>query len=476
MLLRHANSNETTFMNSLRRALLAAVLGSVGALLAQGDFAVLHSFTGTAIDGGSPQSTLTEVSPGVFYGTTAQTLFRITSAGRLTTLHTFSNTGGSNPQPQGRLWQAQNGKLYGVTFSTLTYGTGVIFEASLRGAVTVLNQTVTGPSPLVGGSDGLLYGIAVGMTSAECFNMDLSGGIKVLDTFPLAFSQGDYGSLVAPPVLQATDGSLWGEVDGNIFTPQAYGFLFRADTKGDAKRYTPFQDFNGWWPVGGLVQAGDGSLFGVTEYGGLTCTNNFDETCGAIFHRSPDGTQTDIYNFGPDHAFPHAGLLLASDGNFYGSTTDKNSSIIGNGSIYQVTPAGVVTYVHSFSGADGQYPMTDGSALVQGSDGKLYGTTSVGGANGAGNVFVLDLGLSKPLPAVVSFRPAAGAVGTQVILLGSHFVGASGVSFGGIPATTFSAQGDSYVIADVPTGAVSGPITVSTANGSVVAAGTFTVQ
>jgi len=79
----------------------------------------------------------------------------------------------------------------------------------------------------------------------------------------------------------------------------------------------------------------------------------------------------------------YADLLQASDGNFYGITTQNGS--YGNGAIVRITPAGLETVVYSFgNGADGQNPL---GSLIQGSDGNFYGTTNVGGAQHAGTVF-----------------------------------------------------------------------------------------
>lgn len=85
---------------------------------------------------------------------------------------------------------------------------------------------------------------------------------------------------------------------------------------------------------------------------------------------------------GIDGFTPVTALLLASDGNFYG-TTNTSGSIVGPGEVYRVTPAGAFTIVHSFNGLDGAY---SSAPLLQARDGHFYGTTS-GGQGFGGEVF-----------------------------------------------------------------------------------------
>jgi uncharacterized repeat protein (TIGR03803 family) len=112
---------------------------------------------------------------------------------------------------------------------------------------------------------------------------------------------------------------------------------------------------------------------------------------------------------------------------------------------------------------------------VQGSDGNIYGTAISGGPNNGGVIFALELGLPKPAPAAQRFSPGSGAVGTQVLLWGSNLLAAS-VQFNGIAATTVSNSGSNYILASVPTGAATGPITITTPGGTVTTKESFTVE
>jgi uncharacterized repeat protein (TIGR03803 family) len=133
-----------------------------------------------------------------------------------------------------------------------------------------------------------------------------------------------------------------------------------------------------------LVQGPDGNFYGVGSSGGYN-------DGGSIFKVSPAGAVTPLYifcvpkkNFCPDGRTPN-GLVLASDGDFYGTT--QLGGATGGGSIFQVTLAGIVTTgFYNF----GTSRIPEGE-LIQGSDGALYGTTSYGGNHNAGTVFKITL-------------------------------------------------------------------------------------
>jgi uncharacterized repeat protein (TIGR03803 family) len=132
-----------------------------------------------------------------------------------------------------------------------------------------------------------------------------------------------------------------------------------------------------------LIQASDGDFYGTTEYGG---TN----TVGTVFKITPTGSLTVLYEFKTnavnDGEFPEAGVVQGSDGNFYGTAYAGGSNF--DGTVFKMTPAGVVTNLHTFTGRpDGSTPF---SQLIQGADGFFYGTTSAGGARGYGSVFKID--------------------------------------------------------------------------------------
>lgn len=83
--------------------------------------------------------------------------------------------------------------------------------------------------------------------------------------------------------------------------------------------------------------------------------------------------------------------------------------------------------------------------------------------------------IAPPVPTVASFAPAGGAVGATVDVQGTHFTGATGVTFNGTPDASFVVNSDTDITAHVPAGATSGPIAVTTPNGTATSPSSFTV-
>jgi uncharacterized repeat protein (TIGR03803 family) len=132
-------------------------------------------------------------------------------------------------------------------------------------------------------------------------------------------------------------------------------------------------------PLGNLAQGTDGNFYGATYSGGS------ESGYGTLFKITPKGVLSTLYTFDFTHgAQPYAGPVQGSDGNFYGTTYSGGTN--GAGTVYKITPGGTLTVLHSFGGntSDGDFPI---SSLVQGRDGSLYGTTPDGGSDNDGTVF-----------------------------------------------------------------------------------------
>ena len=150
-----------------------------------------------------------------------------------------------------------------------------------------------------------------------------------------------------------------------------------------------FNGANGANPYASLIQGLDGNFYGTTYFGGPTNLQCGGEGtgCGTVFKITSSGTLTTLYKFCSDGdcldgSLPAAPLVQGTDGNFYGTTSTGGD--YGGGTTFMITPSGVFTSLHSFTGPDG-YDAEGG--LLQAPDGNFYGTTAAGGAQGFGTVF-----------------------------------------------------------------------------------------
>jgi len=200
-----------------------------------------------------------------------------------------------------------------------------------------------------------------------------------------------------------------------------------------AQTFTTLKNFNytdGDDPQGGLVQATDGNLYGTTYGGGA-------EGAGTVFKITPSGTLTTVYSFCaqsdcPDGEFPYAALVQATNGSLYGTTTGGGAN--GDGTVFKITTGGALTTLHSFDGTDGYLPYT---ALVQATNGNLYGMTVQGGANGDGSIFKITP--SGTLTTLYSFCSLSGCTDGKTPL--SALVQATN---GNLYGTTFVGGANGY--------------------------------
>ena len=208
--------------------------------------------------------------------------------------------------------------------------------------------------------------------------MSAAGTQQTLYSFANNSTDGGYPT--AGMVL-ASDGNFYGTTSNG--GPSASGTVFKITPTGtETMLYAFTGGTDGGDPDGALIQGSNGNFYGTTRLGGA-------HGDGTVFEMTPSGTETVLYSFAggtSDGANPTAGLLLARDGNFYGTTSAGGPANLGT--IFELTPNGVETVLHDFAGGatDGADPSAN---LIQGSNGKLYGTTQSGGPNGYGTVFVV---------------------------------------------------------------------------------------
>jgi len=408
---------------------LGGAIGSYGSVFKLApSLTTLYSFCAQSecTDGEYPLGGLVQATDGNFYGTTQQggangnygTVFQITTGGTLTTLYSFCAqtdcTDGS--YPFAGLVQGTDGNFYGTTQQGGANGAGTVFKVSSTGALTTLysfcaqTDCTDGDAPYAGlaqGGDGNFYGTTQGggaNDSGTVFKITSAGALTTLYSF----------------CTQAlcSDGSS---------------------------------------PLGGLIQGANGDLYGTTQGGGA------NGSYGTVFQITKAGALTTLYSFCAqsgctDGESPLATLTQATDGNFYGTTSEgggSNACINGCGTLFKVTAAGQLTTLHSFAVADGYDPS---GGLMQATNGILYGTTYGGGTDPLyGTVFSLSAGLGS----FVETRPTSGLVGATVTILGTNLTGTTKVSFNGT-AAKFTVVSRSEITATVPKGATSGKVQVTT--------------
>jgi len=282
------------------------------------------------------------------------------SAQTFGTLYSFDASDGHNPQDA--LVQGFDGNFYGTTYYGGTHNFGTVFKITPDGALTTL------------------YSFCMETGCAD-------------------------GKYPGANVVQSTDGNLYGTTDyGGVYN----GGEFFKITSGGA--LTVLYSFcakatctDGEGPYTGVIQATDGNFYGTTHSGGVYSS-------GSVFKLTPAGSLTTLYSFCaqsecPDGRTPTAGLVQATDGNLYGTTSLNGAN--GYGTVFKITTAGVFALVYNFCAetdcTDGKYPV----GLIQGTDGSLYGTAG-GGAYNQGTVFRLTL--AGALTTVYSFCPQTGCV------------------------------------------------------------------
>jgi uncharacterized repeat protein (TIGR03803 family) len=254
-----------------------------------------------------------------------------------------------------------------------------------------------------------------------CVSLDLVATAQV--TFqPLSFQVADGSAPQAVWPVQGLDGSFYLTTGGG--GAHGYGTVVKIGTSGTM---TPLYSFcsnvsgsgvclDGAAPATGLVLARDGNFYGTTPMGGTSITPT-----GTIFQVTPAGALTTIHNFctqGPpcsDGAQPYSfALMQATDGNLYGTTTDGGAPY-GVGTVFKTTLAGALTTLHSFcasgSCTDGRLPY---GGLVQATNGVFYGTTQNGGDTDYGTVFKITAtgGLTRLYS--FSFTDGAGPRATLI--------------------------------------------------------------
>jgi len=342
----------------------------------------VYSF-GALTDGGLPIGSLVQGADGGLFGTASSggtngfgVLYRITGnfgtgTGTETPVFAFTN-GNDGANPQGPLIIDNAGILYGTAPNGGQNGGGALFKYNP--------------------ASNLLSPIYEFCAQANCSD----------------------GSRPVTGLVQGTDGNLYGTTrqGGAANGVSSNGVAYKVTTSGT---YTVLHQFctaancpDGAAPVGPLVEYSDGNFYGMTAQGGA-------HNAGTVFKMTSAGTLSTLYSFtgGADGGQPAGALIVGSDGNFYGATK-LGGSTPAYGTVFKMTPAGTLTTLYTFIdffGGDTN-PL---SGLLQASDGNFYGTTS-GFVDAAGKVYQVAASPALAPPVQLSFTTASVAPNTAATL------------------------------------------------------------
>jgi len=322
------------------------------------------------------------------------------SAQTETILHSFVNNGTDGYTPQAGLVFDSSENLYGTTYYGGTNNTGTIYELPATGGEIIpadfpangANGSLYPNSAMIFDAEGNLYGTSAGGGLLETnyggtdFEVSrLPNGTFAIKRFSNDLFGGENDLGTPAGLIFDSAGNLWGTALGGF--ARSSGTVYElVKTGGSWERfvryYFPENETGQSNPNADLIFDASGNVYGTTMTGGAGHKGTVYKLAEQYY------TFSNLFTFsGKDGASPNSGVIFDASGNFYGSTTAGGSA--GKGNVYELTPneSGGWTekVLFTFNGSNGQTP----GALTFDTNGNIWGTTSLGGANGAGTVFEL---------------------------------------------------------------------------------------
>ena len=449
------------FFGWKKRCAVLVMSAVTGIPIAAQTFTTAHDFTGP--EGANPYAGLVQGLDRNLYGSTTYggafgngNVFQMDPSGKVTSLYDFCARSNciDGQYPDSTLVMGPDGDFYGTTQNGGLYNYGSVFKVSTTGALTTLHSfdITDGVNPsgaLLYASNGNLYGTAnaAGACTTEgagcgtIFRISPTGDFKTLYNFCLQTGCPD-GEFPVGGLTEGSDGNFYGTTNagGNPICPGGgCGTIYSITPTGALTTLHRFNNTDGAYPPPSLIEVRKGVFYGTTASGGA----NRD---GTVFSITANGFLKTRYNFNGTDGFSPFVLAAGSDGNLYGTTLGGGAQ--SGGTIFKITLTGILTTVHSFVPHFYYYF----GGLTQSTNGRFFGTTYMGGPLDDGTIYNLSMGL-RPF---VKVQPSVGTAGATVRILGSNLTNLSGVTFNGIPATSFQIVSPTLVLAIVPPGATSG--------------------
>jgi len=322
-------------------------------------YTVLYNFGGVP---GDPEwfgysGVIAQGRDGKLYSTSngSSNAFDMTTGGTLTVLYTF-NGYSSGFDPEGGLVLGTDGNYYGANFAGGTDNLGNLFKLSSSGQLTALYSFTCGsdsaspPAAPIQGWDGNFYGVSGGdVVPGYCPNVGAIYKLTPSGAFTSLYQfDGTQGAEPYAPLIQGTDGNFYGTTSARW--GGGVSSVFRITPSGVFTALHIFDWYDGYGPYCPLVQGRDGNFYGTASSGG----NAF---WGVVFKITPAGVYSILHNFAggtTDGAYPFAGLVQATDGNFYGTTSQGGT--MNYGTIFRITPQGDFSILYNFDDTTGRYP------------------------------------------------------------------------------------------------------------------------
>jgi len=359
----------------------------------------------------SGYTAMVQAPDGNIYGTAQNSIFRLTPACVFTTLFTATSAQANINS----LLVGPDGNLFGTSNIGGASNEGTFFKLTPSGAYTLLysfggdgefgGPLGENPIGLAMGTGGYFYGAALGGAIGDgvLFKATIAGQVSLVYAFP-GYTVNPVGPAGPSMPIQASDGNFYGITLGGGSTvcgEEGCGTVYKVTPGGVGSTVLDLPtNGDGANPDGGdpfvntVAEGLNANIYGTTFDGGPASDGSFFS-----------GSSADLYDFTSANSGANA-VMLASDGNFYGTTVSGEEPIMGT--VFEITTAGEFTTLTEFGGGAGGGNNPIGP-LLQASDGTFYGFLEGGDGGSSGEycntcaeIFQVDFGLSPPVQVSLS--------------------------------------------------------------------------